>query len=565
MGETIQRNQAADALVATAERALAAGDLNGAFAAYKACLAQHRDHPGAVAGMGLFLARHGEAATATQLLSRAMELADAALRARVAPALAGLLAELSPRAWHRQLDADLNACFAATTVEPQGLARVTAETLLLKQGGFDGSTAALEAMGGDPLWLAFLSRCVNVSAEMEAGLNAVRAALLAVEDMEGETLRALVCALGLSGFASEYAAQVPSGAPSEASDAVGLIASMFRPLTVIEATALGQDGPMQAQLVLRTVTEPERERTLRETLPTLTPEGEDAVSVAVREQYEANPYPRWSAPPAPSPRALRDAVVALPGLDRRAFGEQAQRLLVAGCGTGFEPIDLARMDRSLNITAMDLSRASLAHGARVADELGLTNVRFVQGDILALDLVEERFDIVTSTGVIHHMARPQDGLAKLAGVTRPGGVIRLGLYSERARALVRLAHDVIVERGWRATDEDIRAFRAYVLALPDSEPLAALKQSADFYSLSGCRDLVFHVQEHRYTPPQLAELVEGAGLRLVGFEAPPEAIGRFREMFGAADSLDLNLWDRLEAQHPTLFAGMYHLWAQKPV
>lgn len=560
MGETIQRNQAADALVATAEKALAAGDLNGAFAAYKACLSQHRDHPAAVAGMGLFLAQHGEAATATQLLSRAMELADADLRARVAPALAGLLADLSPRAWHRQLDADLNACFAETTVEPQGLARVTAETLLLKQSGFDGSVAALEAMGGDPLWLAFLSRCVNVSAAMEARLNAVRATLLAADGAEGEGVRALICALGLSGFASEYVAV----APPEANEAVGLIASMFRLLMAVEATALAQDGPIQAQLIRRSVEELARERTLRETLPSLTPEGEDAVSAAVREQYEANPYPRWSAPPAPKPRALSDAVVALPGLDRQAFVGRAERLLVAGCGTGFEPIDLARMDRSLNITAMDLSRTSLAHGARVADELGLATVRFMQGDILALGGVSERFDIVTSTGVIHHMARPADGLVQLAGVTRPGGVIRLGLYSERARALVRLAHDLIAEKGWRATDADIRAFRAHVLALPDGEPLAQLRESADFYSLSGCRDLVFHVQEHRYTPPQLAELVAGAGLRLVGFEAPPEAAGRFREMFGVADPLDMNLWDRLETQHPTLFAGMYHLWAQKP-
>jgi hypothetical protein len=90
-----------------------------------------------------------------------------------------------------------------------------------------------------------------------------------------------------------------------------------------------------------------------------------------------------------------------------------------------------------------------------------------------------------------------------------------------------------------------------------------LKESADFYSLSGCRDLVFHVQEHRYTPPQLGELIAGAGLRLVGFEAPPEARAVFAAAFGPADPLDLGRWDRLEARRPELFAGMYHLWAQK--
>jgi hypothetical protein len=127
---------------------------------------------------------------------------------------------------------------------------------------------------------------------------------------------------------------------------------------------------------------------------------------------------------------------------------------------------------------------------------------------------------------------------------------------------VRAAHDLIRKKGWAPVEADIRAFRAHVLALSDAEPLAALKGSADFYSLSGCRDLVFHVREHRYTPPQLAELIAGAGLRLVGFDAPPEASAAFRQAFGAADPLDLNLWDQLEARRPTLFAGMYQLWAQ---
>ncbi|MBU1270871.1 MAG: class I SAM-dependent methyltransferase, partial [Alphaproteobacteria bacterium] len=231
-------------------------------------------------------------------------------------------------------------------------------------------------------------------------------------------------------------------------------------------------------------------------------------------------------------------------------------------GTGFEPIDMARMDPSLAITAMDLSRASLAHGMRVAEDLGLTRVQFVLGDILALDQVQARFDVVTSTGVIHHIARPEDGLARLAGVLRPGGVVRLGLYSERARAVVRAAHQLIRARGWTPVEADIRAFRAHVLALPDGEPLAALKESADFYSLSGCRDLVFHVQEHRYTPPELGRLIAGAGLRLVGFEASPEARAAFNSAFGAADPLDLSLWDTLEARRPTLFHGMYQVWAQ---
>jgi 2-polyprenyl-3-methyl-5-hydroxy-6-metoxy-1,4-benzoquinol methylase len=554
--------EVAAARVAEAERRLAQGDLHGAFAAYKAALKAAPDFAPGLAGLGVFLAERGDPGVAAQLLSQAMAAGDEDLQGRVAPVLARLLSGLKPNACHPALERDLLACLAAPGVDAQTLARVTAETLSLKQPAFDGAAATLAVIGSDPLWLGFLSRCLNVSAAMEVRLDAVRARLVATFEASGEggepSIRALLCALALQGFASDYAA-----APVEEA---GVLAALSRPLTAAEAAGLG-DGAIQALLARRTIQEPARERALGASAPVLTrvqSATSDAVSEAVKAQYEANPYPRWSAPPAPQLRSMREVVAALPGLNRRAFDGRADTLLVAGCGTGFEPIDLARMDPSLTITAMDLSRTSLGHGMRVAQDLGLDRIRFVQGDILALDPAELRFDVVVSTGVIHHLARPQDGLARLAGVTRPGGVVRLGLYSERARAVVRAAQGLIRARGWTPVEADIRAFRSHVLALPDDAPLAVLKESTDFYSLSGCRDLVFHVQEQAYTPPQLGELIAGAGLRLVGFEAPPEAIAAFRAAFGAADPLDLALWDRLETQRPTLFAGMYHLWAQKP-
>jgi SAM-dependent methyltransferase len=559
--QALDQSAAADALTAAAERQLAAGDLHGAFAGLKAALRLTPDHPAATGAMGLFLADHGDPGAAAHLLSRALELAggDGPEVDRLAPALARLLATLWPDAWHARLDADLRACLASPAVTAQSLARVTARTLLLKYPTFDDGVPALTAMGEDPLWRAFLTQCLNVDPEMEQRLNVLRAAVWAREEaQEGGATHTLACALGLAGFAAEYVAVPPPGAE----DATGLAAAMFGPLSPAEAAATRDAGPLAALLVRRTVDEPALERSLGPTLERLTPPSEDTVSAEVRAQYEANPYPRWTLPPAPAPRPLRAGIEAQPGLDRRAFGDAWRRVLIAGCGTGFEPIDLARMDPTLDITAMDLSRASLAYGARVAADQGLDRVRFTQGDILALDRIDARFDVVVSTGVIHHMAEPAAGLSRLVGVLRPGGVLRLALYSDRARDLVKLAHALIREKGWRAVPEDIRAFRAHVLALPETAPLAGLRYSDDFYSLSGCRDLVFHVHEHRYTPLGVGELLASAGLRLIGFEAPPEAAARFRETFGAADPLDLALWDRLEQRHPTLFAGMYQFWAQ---
>jgi SAM-dependent methyltransferase len=549
----------AEARVATAQARLRVGDLHGAFTELKACLKAYPEEGTATAAMGRFLAEHGDAGTAAALLSRAMRMG----RTEAAPPLARLLAGLGPDAWDDRLDEDLRLCLGEATVEAQTLAHVAAQTLLLKQPEFDGTAETLETTGRDTLWLTFLTRCLNVSSIMEARLEAMRDALVRTRGDDGEGRRTLICALALNGFAAEYLADPPAGQGGEDEESL-LLTALYRRLTGNEARVLGTEPPV-ADLLHRTVEEPARERVLADALDRFTPEASDDVSAAVREQYERNPYPRWSAPPSPEHQSLGTVVAALQRLDLAAFGGKAQSLLVAGCGTGFEPIDLARRDPSLRITAMDLSRTSLAYGARVAGELGLDGIRFVQGDILALDQVTDLFDVVISTGVIHHMDRPEAGLARLADVLRPGGVVRLSLYSERARAVVRLAHQLIQERGWRPLDEDIRAFRAHVLTLPETNPLAALRRSEDFYSLSGCRDLVFHVREHRYTPTQLGDLLASAELKLIGFEAPPEALTRFREVFGdGGDTLDLTLWDRLERDHPEMFAGMYQFWAQKP-
>ena len=554
-------------LTAEAEGHLRGGRLMEAFAAYRDSVRADPDSMAGYLGASRILAERGDFGQATQVLSRAMTAAgfDAGKRAEVAPDLADLLSGLEPDTWHPQLARDLTACLEADGLDPQALARVAARVLLLKP---DADAPA--AMAADPLWIAFLTRCLNIDPAMEARLTALRRQLL--DAPLPPELRRLVAALALQAFAGEFVwSASEDAAPQSRADAgpeSTLLQAMFRPLAEFDPRGEGAGqlrawgDPVVDLLVARTFDDLRGEQALGAAMPTLNAGAADAVSEAVRAQYEANPYPRWSAPPTPAPWRLTEVVSSLTGVAGSDLPANL-RVLAAGCGTGYEPIDLARMDDSLRITALDLSRASLGYAACMAESLGVGTIDFIQGDIL--DLAEQGpFDVVISTGVIHHMDRPEAGLQALTRVLSAKGVMRLGLYSERARALVRLAHEEIARQGLTASADDIRAFRRHVLALPKGAPLAALSESEDFWSLSGCRDLLFHVREHRYAPSQLGELLASAGLALLAFEAPPEAEQRFSQAFGAeADRLDLSLWDRLEQDHPDLFAGMYHLWAQR--
>ncbi|MDG4826607.1 methyltransferase domain-containing protein [Asanoa sp. WMMD1127] len=98
-----------------------------------------------------------------------------------------------------------------------------------------------------------------------------------------------------------------------------------------------------------------------------------------------------------------------------------QRLLDAGAGAGEVARDLAAT--AAEVVAMDASARTL----RAAQELTPADlpVRFVQGDITALDFPDGTFDGVRSERVLQHVADPDRAVRELARVTRPGGRVVL--------------------------------------------------------------------------------------------------------------------------------------------
>ena len=85
------------------------------------------------------------------------------------------------------------------------------------------------------------------------------------------------------------------------------------------------------------------------------------------------------------------------------------QILVAGCGTGQHSIATANKFKNSCITAIDLSLNSLGYAKLKTEQLGITNIEYLQADILDLDLLNKDFDVIESVGVLHHMADPVAG------------------------------------------------------------------------------------------------------------------------------------------------------------
>jgi hypothetical protein len=144
--------------------------------------------------------------------------------------------------------------------------------------------------------------------------------------------------------------------------------------------------------------------------------------------------------------------------------------------------------------------------------------------------------------------------------------MRVGLYSESARRHVVRARELIAAEGFAPTPEGIRACRAAILANQADPLLARVARGEDFYSSSGCRDLIFHVQEQRFTLPRIAAILAELDLHFVGFEwADTDAPARYRARFPDDPALsDLENWDALEQDRPDTFVLMYQFWVRKP-
>jgi len=321
-----------------------------------------------------------------------------------------------------------------------------------------------------------------------------------------------------------------------------------------------------AEVLAQQLMQPAVERRLRATLPRLTPV-DDRVSLDVQRQYEENPYPKWvRLPLLDRPTTLDEYLSAL--FPQQAFekiGKPEAEILIAGCGTGQQALDAANLFAASRLLAIDLSLPSLAFAQRKARELGIDNIEFAQADILKLGTLSRRFESIESSGVLHHLADPWAGWKVLLGLLAPGGVMRVGLYSELGRQDVVRGRELVAARGDRATPDGIRRARQELIALANAEALWFVRDSQDFFSISECRDLLFHVQEQRTTLPEIQAFLAAHGLRFLGFElgsAQWQAYGaRFPE---DATRSDLERWHRFETENPRAFAGMYQFWVQKP-
>ncbi|HET7619024.1 MAG TPA: class I SAM-dependent methyltransferase [Vicinamibacterales bacterium] len=204
-------------------------------------------------------------------------------------------------------------------------------------------------------------------------------------------------------------------------------------------------------------------------------------SETVRQFYEAAPFPGY--PPGDTLGAFRaraERSAFAQSLDRAIAGDA--RIADIGCGTGQMSLYLARADRV--IVGADLSRAALRLGQEAATRFGIDRVQFVETDLHHPGLKPGAFDVVYSSGVLHHTPNPREAFRRIAPLARPGGIVVIGVYNTFARMPLRLR----------------RVFaRATGLRVVPFDPILRERQRHAARRLAWVRDQYAHPEEHSHT------------------------------------------------------------------
>jgi len=319
------------------------------------------------------------------------------------------------------------------------------------------------------------------------------------------------------------------------------------------------------ELIKLQISEPIKEIEISKNIKKLGPI-KNVISQKVKSQYEINPYPKWRyGNPSKKGKIIFTQSInscIKPNYIRQSLDSNKIKVLIVGCGTG-QQILLSQIYKNAQIIAIDLSLPSLSYAQRKVNEFGINNVKLIQMDILEINLLEEKFDVIECSGVLHHMDDPSEGLKVILSVLKNNGFLKLGLYSELARKDIVEARKYITDHKLETSSIDIKEFREKVSSGKIAK-INNLRNWSDFYTMSECRDLCFHAKEHRFTIEKVKQTLRFNELKFLGFQLPQEIKSIYSNYF-PKDKKQTNLdnWVIFEEKHPNTFKRMYQFWVCK--
>ena len=195
-------------------------------------------------------------------------------------------------------------------------------------------------------------------------------------------------------------------------------------------------------------------------------------------------------------------------------------ILVAGCGSS-QAARYAASHPGAHVTGIDISSASLEACSKLIAQHGLNNVQLKKLALEDIATLDQQFDLIVCTGVIHHLPDPALALRALRGVLKPEGSLYLMVYARHGRDAIYYLQDLCRLLGLTAesaTAEDVEHLRRFIETLPLTHPYWQRKKNfPDMLGTSELVDYLLNVRDRAYTLGEFSNLLDQGGLRIQSF------------------------------------------------
>ena len=217
-------------------------------------------------------------------------------------------------------------------------------------------------------------------------------------------------------------------------------------------------------------------------------------------------------------------------------------ILVAGCGT-FEAAMRAKINSESKVIGVDLSSKAIAENKKLKEKHKLKNLHLICGDFLKINF-KNKFDLIHSNGVIHHLNNPEDALKCFNKYLKDDGVINLMVYGTKQLWALNEVKKIFKKLNLKQDDRSLGIADNLVKSLPYNHPAKRYYSNSNEFSVAEKIDLLLHVNEHFFNIKDITTLLKDNKLYIKNFITPN--INRYPDVLTKLDEFNnLSIEDKL--------------------
>jgi len=197
----------------------------------------------------------------------------------------------------------------------------------------------------------------------------------------------------------------------------------------------------------------------------------------------------------------------------KLYNKEKLKILIAGCGSHQAAI-YAKNNPKHYFIGIDLSNNSISHQMKLIEKHGIKNLKLICDDFRKI-VFKEKFNLIISTGVIHHLECSGSALEYFEKNLENDGVISLMVYGNQSSYPINEIKKILDPLKLEHDNASISCIQKLFERINPNHPAKTfLKNYNDLEHKAGVVDMFLHKSEKFFSIKELFELLSNYNLEI---------------------------------------------------